>query len=147
MDIEQLKKIEAHYQELEQLLASNEVISDNERCSRLAKELSDLKDAVILFREYKKTIKEIIDLEAMLRDQRDPQMLDLAKSEAETLKAKKEELEEKINQELSPEDKDINRNVIVEIRPGTGGAICSRSISYVYEVCAAQRLGSGADVG
>ncbi|MDP2941765.1 MAG: PCRF domain-containing protein, partial [Candidatus Omnitrophota bacterium] len=60
--IEQLQKLEARYEELEQLLASSEVIADKEQCNRLAKELSDLRDVVVLFREHKKIVKEIEDL-------------------------------------------------------------------------------------
>ena len=66
--IEQLEKLEVRYQELEQLLASYEVISDKEQYNKYAKELSDLKELVSLFREYKKLIKEIDDLDAVLKE-------------------------------------------------------------------------------
>ncbi len=119
--ITQLDKLEKRYQELEQLLASNEVISDKEQCNRYAKELSDLKDVVSLYREYKRVANEIEELEVMLKEKHERQFLELAKAEERDLKTKQSQLEEQIKQALKGEDKDLNKNMIMEIRPGTGG--------------------------
>ena len=140
---EKLEKLEKRYQELEELLASSEVIADKEQCNRLAKELSDLKEAVILFREYKKIVKEIEELEVMLKEKHERQFLDLAKSEGESLRAKKSQLEEKINQALKVEDTDIGRNVIVEIRPGTGGDEAGLFVADLYRMYTKYALQKG----
>lgn len=119
--IEQLQKIEQRYGELENILASYEIIKDKEQYNRYAKELADIKDVVFLSREYKRLSREIEDLQLMLGQQQEKEMADLARQEYEELKARKGELETKIKLALVPEDKDAGRDVILEIRQGTGG--------------------------
>ncbi len=118
---EQLQKLEQRYEELEQLLASPFVISDKDKYNKLAKELSDLKDSVLLFREYKKITKEREDLAAVLKEKHDKEFGDLAKKEYQDLEARKASLEERLKVALAGEDADVGRDVIVEIRQGTGG--------------------------
>jgi len=118
---EQLQKLEDRYRELENLLASPEVISNKEQLNKYAKELSDLKLPVSLFQEYKKTAKEIEEMEAMSKEKHDKELLEMAKHELQDLNSKKEGLEQKLKQSLAGEDGDIGRDIIVEIRQGTGG--------------------------
>lgn len=118
---EQLQKLEARFQELENILASYEVISDKEQYNKYARELSNLKEPVSLFREYKKVSKEIEDLKAVLGEKHDKELLDLALKESQELINKKKDLEERLKNILKGEDKDANRDLIVEIRQGTGG--------------------------
>lgn len=119
--IGQLKKIESRYEELENLLATHEVISNKEECNRLAKELSSIREPVSLYREYQRVIKETEDLEAALKEKHDREFLELAKTELEELKAKKQDLELRLKNLLTGEDKDAGKAFIVEIRQGTGG--------------------------
>jgi len=119
--LEQLEKLEKRYEELEHLLANPEMLSDRDKYNRHAKELSDLKGPVALFREYKRLSGEIKDLEAVLGEKNETELLDLAKGELQVLMGKKIELEARIKDALKGEDKDAGRDVIVEIRPGTGG--------------------------
>lgn len=118
---EQLQKLESRYQELEQLFVSPEIISDRERSKRVAKELSGLKEPVSLFREYKKFCIEFAELEAVLKEKHDNDFIELAKKELQDLELKKRQLEEKIKASLEEEDTDEGRDVIVEVRQGTGG--------------------------
>jgi peptide chain release factor 1 len=118
---EQLQNLEKRYQELEHLLASYETVSDKEKYNQYAKELSTLKDSVLLFREYKKITQEITELEKELEKKHDREFLALAKTELEDLKNKKTDLEQKLKNILAGEDKKLGRDVIVEIRQGTGG--------------------------
>jgi peptide chain release factor 1 len=118
---EQLEKLKQRYQELEHLLAAQEVVSDKDQYNKYAKELSGLAGPVSLFREYKRVIKEIEDLEHVLKEKSDEELLELVKKEAQDLNKKKMELEQKLKAVLAGEDKDAGKNVIVEIRPGTGG--------------------------
>ncbi len=118
---EELQKLESRYQELEQLLASYETIADKEQYGRYAKEMSDLKEGVSLFREYKKISKEIEDLEIVLKEKHEKELLELAEQESKELKNKRASLEERLKNILKGEDKEDNYNIIVEIRPGTGG--------------------------
>lgn len=118
---EQLEKIEKRYQELENLLASCDIISNKEKYNKYAKELSDLKDSVSLFREYKRISKETADLENVLNEKHDKEFLELAQRELQHLREKKQGLKERLRDILTGEDKDLGRDVIVEIRQGTGG--------------------------
>jgi peptide chain release factor 1 len=118
---EQLEKLEKRYLEIEQLLASHEVTSNKEQYNKYAKELSDLKEPVFLFREYKKISSQIKDLQDMLKDKHDEQFLELAQNELADLKNKSLDLEKKIKESLSGEDEDAGKDVILEIRQGTGG--------------------------
>lgn len=118
---EQLKKIEKRYEELERLLASYQTLSDKEQYNQYAKELSDSKDAVSLFREYKRIVKEIKDLQITLGEKHDQEFLVLARAELEDLRNKKSDLEQRLKNILAGEDEARGRNVIVEIRQGTGG--------------------------
>ena len=121
INLEQLEKLEKRHDELEQLLSSNEVVSDQAFCSKYAKELSGLRERVSLFREYKRIVKETGDLEAELGQKHDKEFLDLIKKELQALIAKRAELEEKLKKALAGEDKDLGRDFMVEIRQGTGG--------------------------
>lgn len=117
----QLERLERRYQELEHLLGSPEIISNKEQYNKYAKELTELKDTVNLFRKYKKYLKEIKDLENILKEKHDKEFIELVEKEILDLKAKEKTLEENIKDILTQEDKDLGKNVIVEIRAGTGG--------------------------
>ena len=79
--LEQLDKLEARYQELEQRLASQEQIADRQLYNKLAKELSNTRHVVSLFREYKNLLKEASDLEVVLSGKHDKDCLELAQEE------------------------------------------------------------------
>jgi len=118
----QLEKLEKRYIEIEQLLGSQDAFTDMAQYGKLVKELSDLKGVVVLFREYKKVAKETEDLETELSSEtQDEEFLELIRKELRELVSKKAGLEEKLKKSLSGEDKDLGRDVIVEIRQGTGG--------------------------
>jgi len=119
--LEQLEKIQKRYEELEHILASYETVSDKEQYNKYAKELSGLKDTVSSFREYRKIIKEIKDLESALGEKHEHEFLSLARVELEDLRHKKLGLEQKLKDILKGEDQTAGKDVIVEIRQGTGG--------------------------
>ncbi len=120
--IERLARLEKRYQELETLLASPEVASNPEQYQKYAKEHSSLREIVGKFQEYRKTEGEIRDLEEMLkrRDQ-EPDIACMAESELEEVRKKYQEYEAALEEILIGEDPDSNKDVIMEIRAGTGG--------------------------
>ncbi|MFH0918622.1 MAG: peptide chain release factor 1 [Candidatus Omnitrophota bacterium] len=118
---EQLEKSVARYQELEQLLGSHQQIGDRGLYNKLAKELSDIKPVVFLYREYKNLLKEITELAGVLSGKHDQEFRDLAHAEQEVLGQKRAALEKKLDKILAGKDKDAGRDCIVEIRQGTGG--------------------------
>ncbi|MBI4707053.1 MAG: peptide chain release factor 1 [Candidatus Omnitrophica bacterium] len=119
--LDQLQKLEKRYEELEQILASYENISDKEQYNKFAKELADLREPVSLFREYKRILREIEDTQKVLSEKHDKEFTELAKSELAELLSKKSALEDNFKKIFTEEDKDAGRDIIVEIRPGTGG--------------------------
>lgn len=134
MNLVQLEKLERRYQELEELLASHEVVANQELCSKYAKELSGLRETVQGFRDYKHTAKEIADLEKVLTETHEKEFLDLAKRELQSLEDKRRELESKLNSLLMGEDKDLGRDVLVEIRQGTGGGEAALFAADLYRM-------------
>ncbi len=116
-----LEKLEKRYQELEQLLASPEVATDREVCNKYAKELADLREPVSLLRQYKDILKQIGQMETVLKEKHDKEFLELAQAEIGDLNNSKADLEAKLKESLSEEDKDLGLDIMVEIRPGTGG--------------------------
>lgn len=116
-----LEKLQARHQELEHLLGTPEIASDKDKYSKLAKELSILSGPVSLFRRYKNIAKELEDLEQVLKEKHDKEFLKLAEDEITELKNKKLRLEEEIKSALTGKDKDLNIDIIMEIRQGTGG--------------------------
>ncbi len=120
-ELNKLSELSKRYDELEGLLGSLEIVSKKDEYNRYAKELSDIKDQVSLYRDYKKSLQEIDELEGVLKSKHDDDFLQLAKNELIVLKEKTGALEKEIKISLKGQDKDAGRDVIVEIRPGTGG--------------------------
>ncbi|HTY45354.1 MAG TPA: peptide chain release factor 1 [Patescibacteria group bacterium] len=118
---EQLQKLEKRYSELEHFLASPEIVSSKEQYNQYAKELAGITDVVSLYREHKRVSKELHDLTQVLKEKHDREFMELAKKELQDLESKRAGIEERLARLLKGEDKDLNKDVIVEIRPGTGG--------------------------
>jgi len=136
--IKQLEKLESRYRELENLLASPEVISNKEEYNRYAKELSDMRDAVYLFREYLRVSQEMEGLQQLIKGKAEQEFLELARTELADLSVKKSNLEEKLKECIAADDDDLGKDVIVEIRQGTGGSgggvVCGRPLPDVRQV-------------
>jgi peptide chain release factor 1 len=132
--LDKLARLEKRYEELEQLLADHAILADPEQCNKLAKELSDLKDPVLLFRDLKKLSQEIRELEAILEEKHDKDFLEMAKTELPDLRSRKTALEAKIKEVLKGEDKDAGKDVLVEIRQGTGGAEAALFAADLYRM-------------
>jgi len=131
---EELKKLEARYEELEQLLAQPELAPGQAQYARLAKELSGLSQKVSLFREFKRFSREIEDLESVLKEKHEKEFLELAKKEITDLNNRKLDLEKRLKDILSENDADRDKNIIVEIRAGTGGQEASIFAADLYRM-------------
>jgi len=132
--LDKLEKIEKRYEELENLLADHDLIADTERYNKMAKELSDLKEPVRLYRDYKRLDKELADLESMLSEKHDQELIEMAHKELPQLKEQKSALEAKLKKALAGEDKDAGKSVIVEVRQGTGGAEAALFAADLYRM-------------
>jgi peptide chain release factor 1 len=119
--IEQLEKLEKRFDELTQQMASPEVLADPKQLQLLAKERASIEDIAGKYADYKATIKSLEETQAMLSDGLDEDMKGLVKDEIETLQEKKERLYEELKFDLIPKDPQDEKDVIMEIRAGTGG--------------------------
>lgn len=119
--MEQLDKIEKRYQEIDESLAQPEIATNINRVQALSQERAKLEDIVLKYRKYKKLVKELGDVKAMTAAGNDEEMTALIKQENATLQGKLDELTEELRLALLPKDPNDERDIIVEIRAGTGG--------------------------
>ncbi|MBL7180071.1 MAG: peptide chain release factor 1 [Desulfobacterales bacterium] len=117
---EQLNGVENRFSELERLLSDPKIFQDRELYRKYSREHADLNKIVSVFRSYKQTLKELVDSKELLKDQ-DPAIKEMARDEVENLTLRKNSLEDDLKQLLLPKDPNDNKNVIIEIRAGTGG--------------------------
>ncbi|MBI5237708.1 MAG: PCRF domain-containing protein, partial [Deltaproteobacteria bacterium] len=115
-----LKKLENQFEDLEQRLTDPEVIRDQELYQKSRKEHADLAPLIQTFRRYRQVQKEMADSQALLKEEADEELKALAREEIETLKEKAAGLEEELRLLLLPKDPNDEKNVLLEIRAGTG---------------------------
>lgn len=119
-----LDKLEAIYQrweDIQQQLSDPDVVSDMKRYTRLSKDYKDLGEIVKIYKIYKDVVGNIEYNDFAMRNDEDPEIRDMAKMELEELVEQRVELEEDIKQLLIPKDPEDEKNVILEVRAGTGG--------------------------
>lgn len=116
-----LDKIETKFEEITALLSESHVISDQKKYINLAKEHSELLPIVEKYRKYKRIVKSIEEDEKIIRESDDLELKEIAKQELEEMQYKKDSTEEQLKYLLLPRDPSDKKNVIMEIRAGTGG--------------------------
>jgi peptide chain release factor 1 len=118
---EKLEQIESRYDEMTRELSSPEVHDDSARYQKLAKQHSELGEIVAKFREWKDIEKALEGAKQLLAEAEDPEMKQMAEEEQKTLEARREAVEREVKVLLIPRDPNDEKNVILEIRAGTGG--------------------------
>ncbi len=118
---ERLDQIEARYQELERSLASPEIISDSGKYQKAAKAHSELAPVVEKYREYKDLKRGIAESKAVLADETDAEMRAYAQEELDKLEERAGLVEQELKVLLLPKDPNDEKNIVLEIRAGTGG--------------------------
>jgi peptide chain release factor 1 len=118
--LEKLKSIEKRHSELERLLMDPEVISKQKEFQKYAKEHTELTPIVNKTAEYRKLLTDMEGAEELL-ESKDNDIKELARAELEELKEKKPSIEQELNLMLIPKDPRDEKDVILEIRAGTGG--------------------------
>jgi peptide chain release factor 1 len=118
---ERLHQIEVRYDDLTQALASPETISDSAKYQKTAKAHSELAPIVEKYREYKDLTRGIAESKAVLAEEKDPEMRAYAQEELDKLEARVGGVENELKVLLIPKDPNDEKNVILEIRAGTGG--------------------------
>ena len=135
---EKLEQIEARYNEMTRELSSAEVHADSGRYQKLAKTHSELGEIVAKYREWKETEKGIEGAKQLFAESDDAEMKQMAHDE-QRIEFRCETLEREVKLLLVPKDPNDEKNVILEIRAGTGGdeasPFCRRAFSDVFALC------------
>ncbi|MCB9556661.1 MAG: peptide chain release factor 1 [Deltaproteobacteria bacterium] len=115
---QKLEQVDARYRELDGLLCDPDVLGDRERYHKLSKERADIADVVTTYRAYRDLVGRINDNRELLND---PEMRELAKAELDEDLLTKDDLEKRLKILLLPKDPNDDKNVMLELRAGTGG--------------------------
>ncbi|KQM63018.1 peptide chain release factor 1 [Chryseobacterium sp. Leaf201] len=130
--IPKLEAIKQRYNEVADLIIQPDVISDQKKYSSLNKEYSDLGKIVRVYDQYKNALDNIAESEEIIADGSDRDLVDMAKEEKMEAQAKLPGLEEELKVLLIPKDPADDKNVIVELRAGTGGDEAAIFVEDVY---------------
>ncbi len=119
--IDKLEAIKGRFDNIAVSLTNPEVVSDQKKFSQLSKEYRKLEKIVGAYKQYKTCIESLSFAKEVLESESDEELRDLAKTDIGTLEEQKSTLEEEIHQLLIPKDPQDEKNVVMEIRAGTGG--------------------------
>jgi len=146
--LDKLANLENRYEELEKQISDPGVIADTSRWQQLVKSHADLSEVVGVYREYKKAREGIQEAREMLEDRLDPDFREMVQSELEELDQKKEGLEKRLKLLLLPRDPNDEKNVLVEVRAGTGGEEAALFAADLYRMYSryAERQGWKAEI-
>jgi peptide chain release factor 1 len=130
---DRLDQMEARYEELGQQLADPTLISDQKKFSATARAHRELEPAVEKFREYRGVKQGVADAKAMLNEQ-DEDIKAMAEEELLTLEPRMAEMEEELKIMLLPKDPNDEKNIVIEVRAGTGGDEASLFAAEVFRM-------------
>ncbi len=119
--IKKLDEVEKKFKELSKKLEDPEIFKNIKEFQSISKEHSELKPIVEKYEEYKSILRQIDENKEIVENEEDKEIIDLAKEELESLEADKEKLENELKLMLIPKDPNDEKNIILEIRAGTGG--------------------------
>ena len=130
---ERLGQIEARYESLGEQLADPEIIADQQKYQKIAKQHRDLESVVEKYREYKQLTQAIAEANAMMLDS-DPDLRAMAEEELLKLEERAPAIEEDLKVLLLPKDPNDEKNVVIEIRAGTGGDEASLFAAEIFRM-------------
>jgi len=130
---ERLEQIEARYEALGRQLADPETIADQQKYQKAAKQHRDLEAVVDKFREYRGVMNGIADARGMLHES-DAEIREMAAQELAELEARQPGIEEELKLLLLPKDPNDEKNVVIEIRAGTGGDEASLFAAEIFRM-------------
>tara|TARA_B100001063_G_scaffold64147_1_gene58151 strand:- start:11112 stop:12188 length:1077 start_codon:yes stop_codon:yes gene_type:complete len=119
--LERIEIIKQRFDEVSDLIIQPDIISDQKRYVKISKEYKDLKKILDRGQLYKTLVSNIEEAQEIIADDSDPEMVEMAKIELEDAKRQLPKLEEEIKVLLIPKDPEDAKNVVVEVRAGTGG--------------------------
>lgn len=119
--IDKLEEIKNRFEEVGQLLVQPEVVNDRKKFTELSKEYGNLEKVVKKYNEYRFALDEQKHAKEVLEKEKDAELRELAKMELDELAPKLETIEKELKELLTPRDPNDDKNVVLEIRAGTGG--------------------------
>jgi peptide chain release factor 1 len=131
---DKLASVETRYEELMASLGTSTVQNDPTEYRKQAKMLSDIEALVLKYREYKAVSSELAHAEELMKSSSDPEMRDLAQEELGDLNAQRGRIIDELKILLIPKDPNDDKNVLVEIRAGTGGEEAALFASELYRM-------------
>jgi peptide chain release factor 1 len=134
---DRLDQLEARYEELGLQLSDPKIVNDQENYRKVAKQHRDMEPTVEKFREFRKLRTAVADAKAMLapgENQHDAEMRELAQAELEELEPRLATTEEELKVLLLPKDPNDDKNIVLELRAGTGGDEASLFVSEVFRM-------------
>ena len=132
--LQKLEAIKIRFDEVSQKIVDPEIIADMDRYVKLNKEYKDLDEIVKVYKDYKNVIENIESSKEVLENDDDPDMKEMAKMELDELVPRKAELDEEIKFLLIPKDPEDDKNVIIELRAGTGGDEACIFVEDIYRM-------------
>ena len=134
MTYEKLERMQERYREIEREMAEPDAAADRNRIQALGKEYAALQPAVTKYGEYQDTEREVSELRALLEQTTDSAMRQVVREELASLTSRLEELEEGLKEFLVEADPNDSKDVIVEIRAGTGGEEASLFVADLFRM-------------
>lgn len=119
--IHQLESIKERFDEVSQQIMMPEIVSDQKKFMKLSKEYKDLDKIVRQYQAYQKLLKDIEGAKDLIANEKDEDLREMAKAELDELTPQRETMEETLKEMLIPKDPNDSKNVILEVRAGTGG--------------------------
>ena len=130
---DRLDQLESRYEELSQQLSDPNIVSDRENYRKVSKAHRDLEPTVEKFREYRKLRDALADTKTMLAEP-DPEIKEMAQAEYDELTPKLAAVEEELKILLLPKDPNDDKNIVLELRAGTGGDEASLFVAEVFRM-------------
>ena len=130
---DRLTGVEDRFLEVEKRLSDPDIIQNREKYQKYTREHADLSKIVTVYRKYKKILMELDESMELLRD-KDPDIKEMAREEVEALTLKRDNLEDDLKKLLLPKDPNDDKNVIIEIRAGTGGEEAGLFVSDLFRM-------------
>lgn len=119
--LEQLEAIKERFEEVAQQMTQPEIVSDMKKYKTISKEYKDLEKIVNKYNEYQNVLSNIDSAKAVIATEKDEDFRDMAKGELDELQPQRDEMEKVLKEMMIPTDPNDSKNVIIEIRAGTGG--------------------------
>ncbi len=119
--IEQLEAIRERFEEVAQQITQPEIVSDMKKFKTISKEYKDLEKIVNQYKTYQNVLSNIDSAKEVIATEKDEEFRELAKAELDELLPKKDEMEQMLKEMLIPRDPNDSKNIILEVRAGTGG--------------------------